>query len=84
MVVLQYCQAVLWFLLLQIEHLPQGLQLLQLTKGLQDNQHHNQAQEEVDCREKRNTDKGLLEEPLSITEGFQDHQYHNQAKQQVD
>lgn len=48
MVVLQYCQAVLWFLLLQIEHLPQGLQLLQLTEGLQDNQHNNQAQEEVD------------------------------------
>ena len=47
-VVLQDGQAVLGLLLLQVEHLPQLLQLLQLAERLQDDQHHDEAQQEVD------------------------------------
>lgn len=46
---LQNGHAVLRLLLLQVEHLPELLQLLQLTEGLQHYQHHNQAQDQVDC-----------------------------------
>lgn len=47
LVVLQDGQAVLGLLLLQVEHLPQLLELLQLAEGLQHHQHHHQAQQQV-------------------------------------
>lgn len=46
-VVLQDGQAVLRFLLLHVEHLPQLLELLQLAEGLQHHQHDDQAQDQV-------------------------------------
>lgn len=45
---LQDGEAVLRLLLLQVEHLPQLLQLLQLTEGLQHHQHDYQAQDQID------------------------------------
>lgn len=47
-VVLQNGEAVLRLLLLQVEHLPQLLQLLQLAEGLQHHQHDYQTQDQVD------------------------------------
>lgn len=47
-VVLQNGEAVLRLLLLQVEHLPQLLQLLQLAEGLQHHQHDDQTQDQVD------------------------------------
>lgn len=45
---LQNGEAVLGLLLLQVEHLPELLQLLQLAEGLQYHQHDYQAENEVD------------------------------------
>lgn len=50
-VVLQDGQSVLRLFLLQVEHLAQLLELLQLTERLQDHQHGDQTQQEVDWRE---------------------------------
>lgn len=47
-VMLQNGQVVLRLLLLQVEHLPQLLQLMQLTEGLQHHQHDYQTQDQVD------------------------------------
>lgn len=47
-VVLQNGEAVLRLLLLQVEHFPQLLQLLQLAEGLQHHQHDDQTQDQVD------------------------------------
>lgn len=47
-VVLQNGEAVLRLLLLQVEHLPELLQLLQLAEGLQYHQHDYQTQDQVD------------------------------------
>lgn len=47
-IMLQDGEAVLRLLLLQVEHLPQLLQLLQLTEGLQHHQHDYQAQDQID------------------------------------
>lgn len=46
-VVLQDGEAVLGLVLLQVEDLPQLLQLLQLAEGLQHHQHDNQTQDQV-------------------------------------
>lgn len=55
-------QAVLGLLLLQIEHLPQLLQLLQLTEGLQHHQHGNQTEEEIHCGTQREERDGEMME----------------------
>lgn len=47
-IMLQDGEAVLRLLLLQVEHLPQLLQLLQLAEGLQHHQHDYQAQDKID------------------------------------
>lgn len=56
-VVLQNGEAVLWLLLLQVEHFPQLFQLLQLTEGFQHHQHDDQTQDQVD------SDSNLVELP---------------------
>lgn len=62
LVMLQDGQAVLGLLLLQVEHLPQLLQLLQLTEGLQHHQHDHQPQEEVhwEDQNQREDTQGLM------------------------
>ena len=47
-VVLQNGEAVLRLFLLQVEHLPQLLQLLELAEGLQHHEHDYQTQDQVD------------------------------------
>lgn len=46
-VVLQNSHAVLWLLLLEVEHFPQLFQLLELAEGLQHHQHDYQTQDQV-------------------------------------
>lgn len=55
-------QAVLGLLLFQIENLPQLLQLLQLTEGLQHHQHGNQTKEEIHCGTQREERDGEMME----------------------
>lgn len=47
-IMFQNGEAVEWLLLLQVEHFPELLQLLQLTEGLQHHQHDYETQDQVD------------------------------------
>lgn len=60
-------EAVLLLLFLQVEHLPQLLQLLQLTEGLQHHQHDYQPQDQVHWRE-REKKKELTPYKKQVTE----------------
>lgn len=64
LVMLQNGEAVVWLLLLQVEHLPQLLQLLQLAEGLQHHQHDDQTQDQV------NSDAHFVELPEPLVSSF--------------
>lgn len=60
-------KTVLGLLLLQVEHLPQLLQLLQLTEGFQHHQHGNQTEEEIHCRTQREMKECKLSTVFRLT-----------------